>query len=91
VSFDDFIGGMRNTEIAKALDLIAPRLDSELAKAIMREAARRLRGEPEPHYAGPPLPDLPPLEAHATPDPDATPLGIMMDRIVRQAIEMVYQ
>jgi hypothetical protein len=67
MSFDEFIGGMRNTELAKALELIAPRLDSELAQAIMQEAARRLRGEPEPHYASPPLPDIPPLKAQAAP------------------------
>jgi hypothetical protein len=72
VAFDEFIGSMSNTQIAKALDLIAPRLDSELAQAIMIEAARRLRGEPEPHFAGPLLPDLPPLKAQAIPDADTT-------------------
>jgi hypothetical protein len=67
MSLEEFIGGMRNTELAKGLELIAPRLDSELAQAIMQEAARRLRGEPEAHYVSPPLPDLPPLNAYAPP------------------------
>jgi hypothetical protein len=68
VSLGEFIGTMRNTDLAQALDLIAPRQDSELEQMIMQEAARRLRGEPEPHFAGPPLPDLPPLKAYAAPD-----------------------
>jgi hypothetical protein len=68
VALNEFVGSMRNTDLAHALDLIAPRLDSELEQALMQEAARRLRGEPEPHFAGRPLPDNPPLEAYAVPD-----------------------
>jgi hypothetical protein len=65
MSLDEFVGFMRNTDLAKALELIAPRQDSELENAILQAAARRLRGEPEPHFAGPPLPLLPPLQAYA--------------------------
>jgi hypothetical protein len=34
----------------------------------MREAAKRLREEPEPQFASPPPRGLPPLKAYAIPD-----------------------
>lgn len=71
MSFGEFIGNIPNRGLAKALDLIAPRLDSELAQWLLHEAAKRLRGdegEPDPHYVEPPPPGLPPLKAYAVPD-----------------------
>lgn len=82
---NDFAARMSNAKIAQALEFIAPRLHSELALAIMREAAGRLRGEPEPHFAVPPPPDLPPLEIHGVPDADATPIGLLIDQIAYEA------
>jgi len=81
---NDFAARMSNAKIAQALEFIASRLHSELALAIMTEAAKRLRGEPEPHFAVP-LPDLPPLEVHAAPDAGSTPI-VLVDQIAYEAI-----
>ena len=86
--FDEFTAILTNAQLAKALEYIAPRLDSELARAIMQQAAKRLRGEPEPHFGTSPPPDLPPLKAYAeAPDADSTPLGLIVDQIARGATE----
>lgn len=86
---NDFAARLSNAKIAQALEFIAPRLHSELTLAIMREAARRLRGEPEPHFAVPAPPDLPPLEAHGVPDADSAPIGLLIDQIAYEAIQKV--
>jgi hypothetical protein len=67
-SFDEFISSMTNAGLAKALEYLGSQMPGGISDAILKEAARRLRGEPEPHFAGPPLPDIPPLKAFAVPD-----------------------
>ena len=66
--FDEFTRAMTNTQIAEDIIYIAPHLDSELAKAIMIEAARRLRDDDETQYVEPPPPNNPPLKAEAIPE-----------------------
>jgi hypothetical protein len=74
--------------LAELLDFIAPQLGSVSTREILQEAASRLRGEPAPHFVTSPGPDLPPLKACADPpDPDATPIGLIVDRITRAAFE----
>jgi hypothetical protein len=51
--------------LAEVLEFAARYHKAEIAVAAMREAAKRLREEPEPHYAVPPHPALPPLKAYA--------------------------
>jgi hypothetical protein len=54
-----------NAALADVLEFAAGYHEAEIAAAAMREAAKRLRAEPEPHYAVPPRPALPPLKAYA--------------------------
>ena len=61
--------GLANADIAQALDFIGSSMRGGISDAIMKEAARRLRGEPEPHYAVPPFPHIPPLKAYAEAEP----------------------
>jgi hypothetical protein len=83
----DYAANMTNAELANSLDYMAHHLHSTLAQAIMQLAAKRLRGEPEPHFVEPRPRDLPPLRAYAGPPaPDSTPLGLIIDRIAREAI-----
>jgi hypothetical protein len=68
-SDDDWTKGyalsLTNKELAEILEFSSFYHDAEIACAAMREAAKRLRGHPEPHYALPPGPNLPTLKAYA--------------------------
>jgi len=68
--FQAYATTLTDKELADSLDYNAPYARSDMMRAAMREAARRLRRdqEPLPHYAMPPLPNNPPLNAYATPD-----------------------
>lgn len=65
MQFDQFLSGATNADLAKTLEYLGSQMPGGISDAILKEAARRLRGEPEPHFAGPPLPDMPPLKAYA--------------------------
>jgi hypothetical protein len=54
-----------NAEIAKALEYRGSSMRGGISDAVMREAAKRLRERPEPHFVEPPNPDRPPLKAYA--------------------------
>jgi hypothetical protein len=69
--FDELVDGKTNAELAKAVDYIASCMRGGISDAILKEAAKRLRGEPEPQFAMPPSRGLPPLKAYAVPDADA--------------------
>jgi hypothetical protein len=47
------------------LEYLGSTMKGGISDAIMMEAARRLRQQPEPHFVEPPKPDLPPLKAYA--------------------------
>lgn len=68
-SDDDWTNGyardLTNRELAEILEFSSFYHDAEIAVAAMREAAKRLREEPEPHYVAPPGPNLPSLVAYA--------------------------
>jgi len=59
---------LTNKELAEILEYSSFYHEAEIACAAMREAAKRLREEPEPHFAVSPAPDLPPLKAYAVQD-----------------------
>ncbi len=59
---------LTNAELADILEYSSFYHDAEIAVAVMREAAKRLREEPEPQFASPPPRGLPPLKAYAIPD-----------------------
>ena len=65
MSFHDHIRSMKNADLAKALEYIGAQMRGGISEAMIKEAAKRLRSEPEPHYVEPPKPDLPPLKAYA--------------------------
>jgi hypothetical protein len=65
VSFHDQVRSMKNADLAKALEYIGSQMRGGISEAMIKEAAKRLRSEPEPHYVMPPEPDLPPLKAYA--------------------------
>jgi hypothetical protein len=68
-SDDDWTKGyarnLTNRELAEILEFSSFYHDAEIAVAAMREAAKRLREEPGPHFMVSPSPDLPPLKAYA--------------------------
>jgi hypothetical protein len=68
-SDDDWTKGyalsLTNKELAEILEFSSFYHDAEIAVAAMREAAKRLRWQPEPHYAVPRGPNLPTLKAYA--------------------------
>jgi hypothetical protein len=68
-AFDDFIGSKTNADLAKALDYIGSCMRGGISDAILKEAAKRLRANPEPHSVERPRPGPPPLKAYAVPDP----------------------
>jgi hypothetical protein len=65
VSFHDQVRSMKNADLAKALEYIGSQMRGGISEAMIKEAAKRLRSEPESHYVMPPKPDLPPLKAYA--------------------------
>lgn len=71
-SNDDWTKGyarnLTNMELAEILEFSSFYHDAEIAVAAMREAATRLREQPEPHFVVSPAPDLPPLKAYAVQD-----------------------
>lgn len=44
-----------NGELAQALEYIGSMMKGGISDAVMKEAARRLREQPEPHLVEPPL------------------------------------
>ncbi|OYV40878.1 MAG: hypothetical protein B7Z80_03310 [Rhodospirillales bacterium 20-64-7] len=68
-SDDDWTKGyarsLTNRELADILEFSSYYHDAEIAVVAMREAALRLREQPEPHYVERPKPNLPPLTAYA--------------------------
>ena len=68
MSFEDSVSGKTNAELAKALDYIGSCMRGGISDAILKEAAKRLRGAPEPHLVDPPPRNHPPLKAYAIPD-----------------------
>ena len=59
--------GLTNAELAAILEYSSNYHEAEIAIAAMREAAKRLREEPEPHFASSAPSGLPPLKAYAIP------------------------
>jgi len=68
--FQAYARTLTNKELADSLDYNAPYAKSDIMRAAMEEAAKRLRGdqEPVPHYATPPTRNNPSLNACAMPD-----------------------
>jgi len=64
-NIDVYVRSVTNGQLAKALEYLGSTMKGGISDAIMMEAARRLRQQPEPHYVEPPKPDLPPLKAYA--------------------------
>jgi hypothetical protein len=62
---DNYVRTVTNAQLAKALEYLGSTIKGGISDAIMMEAARRLRQQPEPHFVEPPKPDLPPLKAYA--------------------------
>lgn len=56
---------LTNKELAEILEFSSSYHEAQIAVAAMREAAKRLREEPEPHFVAPPGPELPSLMAYA--------------------------
>jgi hypothetical protein len=56
---------LTNAELAEILEYGAFYHAAEIAAAAMREAAKRLKEEPEAHFVMPPAPNHPPLKAYA--------------------------
>lgn len=65
MNFEDHLRSMTNAELAKSLEYLGAHMRGGISEAIMKEAARRLREEPEPHFVMPRPPNLPPLKAYA--------------------------
>jgi hypothetical protein len=59
---------MTNADIAKAIEYIGSQMRGRISDAVLREAAKRLRNEPEPYLVSPPPRDMPPLKAYAHAD-----------------------
>jgi hypothetical protein len=68
MSLEKSTARMTNTDLAKALEFIASGMKGGISDALLREAAKRLRADPEPCFVMSPAPDLPPLKAYAIPD-----------------------
>jgi hypothetical protein len=64
-NIDVYVRSVTNGQLAKALEYLGSTMKGGISDAIMIEAARRLRQQPEPHFVEPPKPDLPPLKAYA--------------------------
>jgi hypothetical protein len=65
MTFQEQIRSMTNSQLAKALEYIGSAMRGGISDAILKEAAKRLREQPEPHFVEPPKPNLPPLKAYA--------------------------
>jgi hypothetical protein len=63
VTFAKHASNMTNAEIAASLEYNAVHAKTSTARAIMLEAARRLRNHREPQHVEPPSPENPPLKA----------------------------
>jgi hypothetical protein len=59
---------LTNAELAEILEFSSYYHEAEIGVAAMREAARRLRDDPDLQAASPPPRDFPPLKANAIPD-----------------------
>lgn len=59
---------LTNGELAEILEYSSFYHEAEIAVAAMREAAKRLREEPELQFASPPPRDRPPLKTYAIPE-----------------------
>jgi hypothetical protein len=59
---------LNNHELAESLDYNSANAKTDIMRAVMLEAARRLKDDPEPHFVEPKPPDMPPLKAYAMPD-----------------------
>jgi hypothetical protein len=66
--YHGYARSLNNREIADSLDCNAPYAKTDMARAIMEEAARRLRDAGETQYVLPTPPHNPPLKAEAIPD-----------------------
>jgi hypothetical protein len=65
MSLSEFTRRISNADLAKALEYIGSQMRGGISDAILNEAAKRLRHEPEPHFVEPPPRGLPPLKAYA--------------------------
>jgi hypothetical protein len=65
VTFAKHASNLTNAEIAASLEYNAVHARTSTARAIMQEAARRLRDHRETQLVDPPSPDNPPLKAEA--------------------------
>ena len=89
VSTEDYLRKQPNAKVARTLEYLASMMQSSLTGAILKEAAKRLGSQSDPFFATPPKPELPPLETAAVPESEATPFGLTVDSIARQAIEKI--
>jgi hypothetical protein len=73
-SDDDWTKGyalsLTNKGLAEILEFRSFYHDAEIAVVARREAAKRLRAQPEPHYVLAPGPKLPTLKAYAAIEPE---------------------
>jgi hypothetical protein len=67
MTLKEYAQTLKNGELAEILEYSSHYHEAEIAVAVMREAAKRLREEPELHLVSSPAPDLPPLRALAFP------------------------
>jgi hypothetical protein len=65
--FASYARTLTNKEIAEPLDYNAADAKSDMARAIMQEAARRLKDDCDPQFVEPHPPDNPTLKAYAQP------------------------
>ena len=65
MTFEERIQHMTNEQLANALEFIGSHMRGGISDGMLKEAAKRLRQQPEPHFVEPRKPDLPPLKAYA--------------------------
>jgi hypothetical protein len=68
MTFEEQLRQMTNVKLAEALEYIGSCMRGGISDGILREAAKRLREEPEALSVMPPPKDNPPLKAYAIPD-----------------------
>jgi hypothetical protein len=68
MNIDEHLRNMTNAKLAQALDYIGSQMRGGISDAILKEAAKRLREEPEAHFVSPPPRNKPPLKAYAIAD-----------------------
>ena len=65
MTYEEQLRTMTNAKLAQALEYIGSQMRGGISDGILKEAAKRLRTEPEPHFVTPPPPYNPPLKAEA--------------------------